>query len=372
MQPSQARMNLIVGAFVLGGFALLTVLLLFVGGKGEPFARRILVKSRFTNTGGLLEGAPVRLAGVDIGTVYSVEFADVQTEKPVVVTLEISSTAASRIARDAKASIRQLGLLGDKYVEIIQGNVALGTIQEARYIEGTPPFDIADVYDDLQEIVANIREASGKIGEAVELYASPETAANVKQAMAATKTLLEEIRDGKGFLHAIIYEDAHEAMLKDLGVVSANLKTSSNYLEGLLAEVRQGKGSLHQLIYGEQLANAMTELATFTKAANEVIGQVQKGESLAHRVFYEEGDKRLGAGVAQVLADLRVASGDIKQITQTVRDGKGTVGALIQDDALYEDLRILFGGAGRSSWLRYIIRSMVEENEDRAVKDLPK
>lgn len=369
MAKNTARNNLLVGVFVLGGIAVFTIGLLFVGGKGEPFSRRVQVSSRFSSIGGLLEGAPVRLAGVDIGSVYNISFAETQTEKPVIVTIEISSSAADRIGRDAKAQIRQLGLLGDKYIEILQGNLQLGTIREAQYIEGQAPFDIGEVYDQFEDIMTNIREASGKISEAVELYAQPKTAENLSRGIDAARALVEEIRDGKGFIHAIIYEDAHKGILKDLARASDHLADASLYFDDILKEVRAGKGSLHTLVYGEDLAETIIKLDGLAADLQAITTQVKTGDGLAHRMFYDEGEKVMGADLARTVAELRTASADIAQVSRALREGEGTLGALIQDKALYEDIRLLFGGAGRSSWLRYVIRSMVEENEKRAASD---
>lgn len=369
MAKNTARNNLIVGAFVLGGIAVFTIGLLFVGGKGEPFARRVQISSRFSSIGGLLEGAPVRLAGVDIGSVYDIRFAETQTEKPVIVTIEINAGAADRIGRDAKAQIRQLGLLGDKYVEILQGNLQLGTISEAKYIEGQAPFEIGQMYDEFESIMENVREASGKIGEAVDLYASPETAENLSRGIDAARTLVEEIRDGDGFIHAIIYEDAHKGILKDLARAADHVADASLYFDDILKEVRAGRGSLHTLVYGEDLANTIVKLDALAADLKAITTQVREGEGLANRLFYDKGETRLGEDLASTVSEIRTASADIAQVTRALREGQGTLGALIQDKALYEDIRLLFGGAGRSSWLRYVIRSMVEENEKRADSD---
>jgi phospholipid/cholesterol/gamma-HCH transport system substrate-binding protein len=44
-----------------------------------------------------------------------------------------------------------------------------------------------------------------------------------------------------------------------------------------------------------------------------------------------------------------------------VRRGEGTLGALVEDPTLYEDLSALLRGANRSTLLRSLIRSTREE-----------
>ncbi|MEW6774774.1 MAG: MlaD family protein [Bdellovibrionota bacterium] len=369
MEQGTSRTNLIVGAFILGGIALFTILILFVGGKGEPFARRIDIRSPFRNIGGLLVGAPVRLAGVDIGQVRDISFSTTPGTESVIVTMSIEQRTAERIALNARAQIRQLGLLGDKYVEIIQGNVDLGTVMETQELEGMDPFDIAELYGNFEEILRNVKDASAKVGEAVDLYASPKTASDISTGVADLKAILSEIRTGNGFVHAIIYEDAHKGILADFATTAGNAEKASKYLEDLLREAQSGQGSLHTLIYGKELAQATGDIAKIASDLSDAAHQLREGTNLAHRMFYEEKEGGLGADFAELTENLRTSSQDFKQVSAQLREGKGTIGALIQDDALYQDLRTLFGGAGRSQWAKYIIRSTIEENEKRALKD---
>src|SRR4029077_680528 len=62
-------------AIVIAG---LTVILL-TGGHGFPWQRYSL-KVRFASAPGLKSGSPVRLAGVEVGTVYSVELSGEQVD----------------------------------------------------------------------------------------------------------------------------------------------------------------------------------------------------------------------------------------------------------------------------------------------------
>lgn len=62
--------------------------------------------------------------------------------------------------------------------------------------------------------------------------------------------------------------------------------------------------------------------------------------------------------------DLREAARDIRGIVAKVDNGEGTVGALINDPALYNDLRKLLGGAKKSTVLRMAVRHAVGQNAD--------
>ena len=73
--PSQKQLKwsqLKVGLTVLAASVTLGVLIFLMSGTGGLFTTKIQLKSYFDNANGLREGAPVRLAGVDIGNVTKI------------------------------------------------------------------------------------------------------------------------------------------------------------------------------------------------------------------------------------------------------------------------------------------------------------
>ena len=109
------------GLFVLLGFAALAFLTtqlpssgLKLGGSKSGYH----VLAKFDNIGDLKPGAPVSMAGVNIGEVDSIKF-DPKDYKAA-VTLRISNTY-NQIPDDSDASIQTQGLLGGKYIGIGPG-----------------------------------------------------------------------------------------------------------------------------------------------------------------------------------------------------------------------------------------------------------
>ena len=109
------------GLFVLLGFAALAFLTtqlpssgLKLGGSKAGYH----VLAKFDNIGDLKPGAPVSMAGVNIGEVESIRF-DPKAFKAA-VTLRISNEY-NQIPDDSDASIQTQGLLGGKYVGIGPG-----------------------------------------------------------------------------------------------------------------------------------------------------------------------------------------------------------------------------------------------------------
>ena len=84
---------------------------------------------------------------------------------------------------------------------------------------------------------------------------------------------------------------------------------------------------------------------------------MQNEGSLVHALIYDESK-------VEILDNLAVASTQLRQTSEAVNSGQGTIGMLTRDPALYEDLRSLVGGAQRNKLLRSYIRKTVERGEE--------
>lgn len=108
----------LVGLFVLLGLAGLAFLALKTANLGSlSGGATYTLQARFDNIGGLKSRAPVRSAGVVVGSVTSVGL-DPKTFQGV-VTLEIDQRY--RFPKDTAAKILTAGLLGDQYIGLEPG-----------------------------------------------------------------------------------------------------------------------------------------------------------------------------------------------------------------------------------------------------------
>jgi phospholipid/cholesterol/gamma-HCH transport system substrate-binding protein len=112
----QHRIDLKVGAFVVGGALLGLVIVLLLGRERHVFEPRVAIHTRFTDVQGLRVGAPVWLSGVSVGTVSGISFS--AGGKVVRVDLELTRKFLNWARADSVARIDSQGLLGDKLVSL--------------------------------------------------------------------------------------------------------------------------------------------------------------------------------------------------------------------------------------------------------------
>jgi phospholipid/cholesterol/gamma-HCH transport system substrate-binding protein len=113
------KLELSVGAFILMGFACALVLAFASTNSTERLgSETYLVTARFANTGELKPRAPVKIAGVKVGEVASLQLDSDRFE--AVATLRLSR-AAGALPADTSAAIYTSGLLGERYVGLAPG-----------------------------------------------------------------------------------------------------------------------------------------------------------------------------------------------------------------------------------------------------------
>lgn len=118
MTPSNPRLELSVGAFLLLAFATLLVLAFATtNGKLGLGGDRLELTARFANVGELRVGAPVKIGGVAVGAVAAVDLDPVTYD--AVATLAIDRRF--EIPADTNAKVLTAGLLGERYIGLSPG-----------------------------------------------------------------------------------------------------------------------------------------------------------------------------------------------------------------------------------------------------------
>lgn len=113
----KSNVDLVVGLFVIAGFAAFVYMSLQLGEFSIFTARNYYsLVADFNNISGLKRGAVVEIAGVNVGKVSDIALDKTDQAK---VTMMIEKSV--KITEDAIASVRTQGIIGDKYIRISQG-----------------------------------------------------------------------------------------------------------------------------------------------------------------------------------------------------------------------------------------------------------
>jgi phospholipid/cholesterol/gamma-HCH transport system substrate-binding protein len=149
-----------------------------------------------------------------------------------------------------------------------------------------------------------------------------------------------------------------------------NLNASMVRLSGLLGEVtavtqqiRTGPGIAHAVLYDGDLSK--NTAGTLDEIHKDLVA-IREGNGIAHALVY--GDDQ----TQHVMGNLNVMSDDLRSIVADMRAGKGTLGALLVDPSIYEDLKSAVGNVERNQVLRALVRYSIRADEARPRIETPR
>lgn len=157
------------GLFVVGTLGIFAAGVFLIGDKQFLFRSTYRLNADFQNVGGLMTGAPVRVGGMQEGTVAQIMLPH-DPAKKVRVILNMSGDTRDVVKQDSTASIESDGLVGDRYVEVSFGSEGAPKVKNGDWIAGQAPLGIgalikkADaILDGAQETVQNINQTTGNL-----------------------------------------------------------------------------------------------------------------------------------------------------------------------------------------------------------------
>lgn len=122
----------------------------------HPFAHKLVVRAYFTNAMNLRAGAPVRLAGVEIGSVKSVRARPEAKESPAEVVMVLTPGYELKIPSDSTVSVATAGVFGETYVSIDSSHAFGAPIVPNGVLKTTPSAELStlDILNKLDDITA--------------------------------------------------------------------------------------------------------------------------------------------------------------------------------------------------------------------------
>ncbi|NTU88026.1 MAG: MCE family protein [Chlorobiaceae bacterium] len=233
------------GIFFLLGLGFAAYLGLVVGKNSSLFTGVTTIKVLSRDVQGLAENNFVSVSGKKIGTVSKLDFVTNNDSLYVVAELRLRNEFAVLVTKDAKATIRSLGVLGDKYVDIITGKGP--QVKNGDFIA-------LDAEDGMAELTGGANQALAKIN-----------------------LLLDKINSGKGVAGRLVSD---EKMGAELAETVSSLKSTSAELSALSRKASSGSGLLPKLINDGDLAkNTEETVSRLNKAAEKTEALMAKLES---------------------------------------------------------------------------------------------
>lgn len=356
---SKQTMHIRVGLFVALALGLLIVTVFVLGQERSMFSTKTHLYTSFRDINGLIEGAPVRLAGIDVGLVTGIAFSEDLARGEARVELAIEDEFMPRVRGDSRAFIDSKGLLGDKIVNLTVGSPKAPQLRDGQYIKPGEGVSFEGLAKQVESTASAIGSAAQEAQGAVKDLASPEIVDNLRRITGSLASILEQVEQGDGLAHHLVYDPAYEqrtsALLANLADTSAKARAAAGRIDHVLERVEQGPGTLHALVYGEDGSAALTEMRRAASGVAEVTDHLNHGPGLAAVLLRDESGR-------EMVHDLAEFADRLNRISIGIERGRGTLGALIVDPSVYEDLKSVLGNIERNVLFKALIRATIKND----------
>jgi len=328
------------------------------------------------NVGGLKAGAPVWLAGIEVGRVRRVaivppeiyagnipifhQVAEVKKKMETVdprspnakeviadlfnqlrtlkaemrfveVQMEIRSEYLNRISRDSEVSIESRGLIGDSFIEISAGTYGVPPLKSGDYylIEGMRTTGFREIMTGANDVIANFGVLSeqvkniafkvdpAKVGSSLvdTMNDLQRTLQQAEQTFGRATALVEDLRSGEGSFGRLVADPT----------LYRRLLQSLDRFNKIADEIQNGSGTLAKLMKDPSIFDNANETL---RKADSMMDRIEKGEGTLGKMSKDPA----------LYDSSRKALDKFSSFVEQVDRGEGTLGKLLRDPGLYNNL----------------------------------
>jgi phospholipid/cholesterol/gamma-HCH transport system substrate-binding protein len=299
-QGTQTAQNVRVAVVAVIGAIFLAYGIYQVGRLFDVFASRYELVTMVPSSSGLIEGAPVTLAGQRVGQVDEIRFIPVEErhgEDNLYIRLSLNENVRDQIREDSEAALRTQGLLGDRFVDISPGSMGYAVMGSGDTIPSRAALDYEEV-----------------------LFTAASTLEQVQQVVGGLSTMATQIEAGEGTLGALLDDDR----LYD------RMTVATTELAAMLRAINRSDGTFARMIRDP----AMYDRMNGTLARLDSLGAViLDGDGTLGRLIRDDS---LYQGLVGVVGRADSAMTGVQGLIGGIESGDGTLARLLEDPALYD------------------------------------
>jgi len=379
-QKKQVRLaELKLGIFIVAAIILFLALILQQSWGLKWFSETVYVLTYLTDVGGLKSGAPVWLAGIEIGRVRSVSIinpeeyegnapiyrnieqtmeqietirarSDLSTAEEreirdlindirdfkqrirmVEVLLEIQQQYLDRIGGDSEVSIESRGLIGDSFIDISPGATGVRPQRSGQYyvIESVQSPGFREIMTGANDVVANFgvlsehfktltqRITSDTISDGIGniLSDAQQTVSQANRTFSQATSLLTAMEKGDGTIGKLV----SDPMLYD------RLTESLEKFNALAESIQDGNGTIGKFINDPSLYDSASAML---QKADTLMARIESGEGTLGKLTTDEA----------MYERTTVALDRFATLLEEINRGEGTLGMLLKNPSLYNNL----------------------------------
>ena len=312
---SLAWSELKIGVLTSVAIAIAAVAIFTLTGTKGFFWQRYHLKTRFPNAVGLSVGSPVRIAGVEVGSVKGIDVVGEEVD----LTLEVNKDHRNQITTVSVAKLGSISLLGEGAVDITPSTKGTPLPDWGYVTPGRTPKAFADIADQasegIDEINGLIRDMRRGKGTAGRFMTDERLYVELQAFVAAAGQMTRDLQQGRGTLGRLLRDPK----------AAESLEVSLRNVEEMTRRINAGEGSMGKLLNDEAFSQSLTGATSNFKELTE---RLNRGEGTAGKLMTD----------ATLFNHLNSVTERFDQLVTKLNEGEGTAGRLLKDRQLYENM----------------------------------
>jgi phospholipid/cholesterol/gamma-HCH transport system substrate-binding protein len=324
-----------VGALILLAVGLVLGFVVLVGGLS--FQPTYTVYVAFENPGGLTVGAPVRISGVKVGRIAELEFRGGLERRPgepdglIRAVAKIEKRYQSSIHDDARWFVSTLGVLGEMFLEVEPGTRARPVLADGASVQGVSPprldLLLSEGYELLHRTYRGLSQNEKKVTETLD-------------GLHKTLGLTSQYLEANGPRMARITENVETLSSEAVVTLKA---ARERYVDGPQVTRIMNDVERTSHVLGQDLEPLMQDGRSVLGDAKKITRAIS-GEKELSRI------QSMADDASATMADAKALVSEARGIVTRVKQGRGTAGALMMDEALYDDISELVRDLKHNPW----------------------
>jgi ABC-type transporter Mla subunit MlaD len=260
------------------------------------------------------------------------------------------------IRRDSVASISANSVLGDQLINITPG---IGDMvgEHERVLSSPSLSEDIELYRlRLERVIEHVDEALAAITGLVRELADPRTLEAIKLLVANLEQISQAVAQQRGLVGALVGDPGYR---RDFGMVLHALGSTAGGVDRFV-----GTGNNILATVDRDLEPMLDDVRATIKSLRALLVDLRDpaNRSVVAKLI-DDPDGRLVADLESILHQTEQLTDAIEGMTTALDDEKGTLGKVIGDPKLADDLGLLLGNLQDSAFLKTLLLFALEQND---------
>ncbi|MFA5074915.1 MAG: MlaD family protein [Candidatus Babeliales bacterium] len=298
------RIETRVGIFIVIAVGVFIYLSVNIGALRLDRAQYDFYKTYFEDTGGLDTKASIKIAGVSVGWVESINLLP---EGKAEVNMRVGKNI--KLAKNAYAMISQEGLIGSKSLVIEPGDPSTGYLLPGSTLSmpGKTPATVTDLLEQFKDIASNVQDIAFSFKN---VFGTTRGEENLKLALNGIAKAADKMADFSDILNKTLQKNENNInyAISDLRGVMRNLDTGIPSITDAFPAIKHGA-----LVLAD---NTLPKVGDASDKVGTAFQTIDETAVQARETFKEA-----------------------EQVVEKINTGKGVLGKLINEDETYDDIK---------------------------------